>query len=76
MEDLKSEIPNWSLQSDQRLLSVLKTFSDNLLYQIQEASASIDTLSKDTTQLEVKVGNAINRFQLLSHSQYIEKVPL
>jgi hypothetical protein len=64
------------IERDKQLLSALQTFQDALLVRLRDSEAALDRLTERVSEEEIGVADVINRFQLLSHTQFMEQVAI
>ena len=62
----------WTLSSDAKLLSFLKDFSTSVLSRAKAVNGAVKGLQFEVSATEVRLGNTLNRFEMLSHTQFIE----
>ncbi len=71
---MKPELKSWNLASDEKLLSCLQKFSDNLAGRTKEFVDKVDALGFDAQESEIALRNTFNEFLMLGNSQFIENV--
>ena len=73
MEDLRGNVKkNWSLESDDRLLRALTSFSNKIVERTQQVNDDLETLGEQTRATQSQLQNTFNRFLMLQNSQFIE----
>eukprot|EP01084_Bolivina_argentea_P296481 510638_1 len=72
MEDLRGSIKTWSLESDDRLLRALSTFSAKISERTREVNDNLETLGEETRSAQSQLQNTFNRFLMLQSGQFIE----
>jgi hypothetical protein len=72
--ELAAEVHNWNLSSDSKLLNVLRKFSISLSERANALVKTVDDLSSDVTEADVRLRNTLNEFLMLANTQFIENV--
>eukprot|EP01083_Nonionella_stella_P303956 1054107_1 len=72
MEDLRPDIQGWSLESDDRLLRALTSFSSKIVARTQQVYDDLETLGEQTLSTQSQLQNTFNSFLMLSSGQFIE----
>ena len=73
MEVLRDNVKrNWSLESDDRLLRALTSFSNKIVERTQQVNDDLETLGEQTRATQSQLQNTFNRFLMLQNSQFIE----
>eukprot|EP01083_Nonionella_stella_P107361 310882_1 len=71
-QSLRSEIGNWTLGSDEKLLSTLQNFSTNLFDRLNSIESELDDFGFAVSNADLKLQNTINKFLMLSNTQFVE----
>ncbi len=74
LKTLKSDLNNWTLASDQKLLDLLQNFSREIDEKASKCCNDVDSLSHDVAETEVCMRNIFNEFLMLGSTQFIENV--
>jgi len=64
----------WTLKTDMELLESLHGLKERLMKRTGEVMTQVDDLVFDVGTLEVETHNVLNRFNMLSNTQFIENV--
>jgi len=71
-KELRSEIRNWNLGSDKKLMQYLERFQDDLMMKTKTLQNDLDNLHFETRSAELKLDNCFNSLMSLSSHQFIE----
>jgi len=72
LTDLRAQVNDWSLATDDNLLVLLRKFSEHLLNRVNAMDDELQGLVENTRNTEISVANTFNRFLMLRNSQFIE----
>jgi hypothetical protein len=64
----------WNLSSDEKLLNVLKLFSNEITKSTQACTEHMHDLNYSLNETETSLRNTFNEFIMLGNSQFIENV--
>jgi hypothetical protein len=74
LDNLKGDKTHWSLDSDQKLLEALQTFSKSVNDTVTKTTQTVDSLGFEVADTSVSLRNVFNEFLMLGNSQFIENV--
>jgi hypothetical protein len=74
MEELIISVDSWNLACDIKLIEYLKQFSQNHTERTNKLTKSIDELSFEAKDVEVRLKNTLSSFYIMADSQFIENV--
>ena len=57
-----------------QLLQFLETFRDKTLRRLADTDQAVNDLVSEAKEVDVGIQNALNRFNMLAHTQFIENV--
>jgi len=72
LTDLRAQVNDWSLATDDNLLVLLRKFSEHLINRVNAMDDELQGLVENTRNTEISVANTFNRFLMLRNSQFIE----
>ena len=72
----KATSGSWTLASDVKLLGLLSSFSSKLAEKTTNLVNTIEELSSDTSEADVRLRNTFNEFLMLANTQFIENVSI
>lgn len=74
VDNLKSEVTNWSLASDIKFLEFLRQYSNKFVEKANNLLNNVEELNSDVIESEVGLRNTFNEFMMMSNTQFIENV--